>query len=167
MKKIYYSPKGLWKGLLAVVKLAKEAKVSKNRRLIFKETGGVADIFAPPPKENNTAQVWCVHPIWNSPGSFVVFAAWHSQPQDTQVRPQAASRWYWKQIQRGGAADFKRQQRSCEGVWEYLQAKVELSEDTTGGPWQGIYELCDTADGETQRKYQTRQVRDPQRPGFV
>ena len=123
----------------------------------------MADIFAPT-KENNTAQVWCIHKKWNSPGRFVVFTTWLSQPQDIQVC--ADSRWYWKQIQRGGATDFERQLRSCEGVWEYLQAKAELSEASTGGPWQGIHGLCDTADGGTQRKYKTGQERDPQRPGF-
>ena len=57
MEKIYYSPKGFWKGLPAVEKLSKEAKVSKKQALEFyKEAGGVADIFAPT-KENNTAQV--------------------------------------------------------------------------------------------------------------
>ena len=35
MEKIYYSPKGFWKGLPAVEKLSKEAKVSKNRHLNF------------------------------------------------------------------------------------------------------------------------------------
>ena len=44
--------------------------------------------------------------------------------------------------------------------------KAELSEATTGGPWQGIHGLCDTADGGTHGKYQAGQERDPQRPGF-
>ena len=44
-------------------------------------------------------------------------------------------------------------------------SEIELSEATTCGPWQGIHELCDTADGETHRKYQTGQERDPLRPG--
>ena len=35
MEKIYYSPKGFWKGLPAVEKLAKEAKVSKRQALEF------------------------------------------------------------------------------------------------------------------------------------
>ena len=36
MEKNYYSPKGFWKGLPAVEKLSKEAKVStKNRHLNF------------------------------------------------------------------------------------------------------------------------------------
>ena len=35
MEKIYYSPKGFWKGLPAVEKLSKEAKVSKKQALEF------------------------------------------------------------------------------------------------------------------------------------
>ena len=35
MEKIYYNPKGFWKGLPAVEKLSKEAKVSKQQALEF------------------------------------------------------------------------------------------------------------------------------------
>ena len=38
MEKIYYSPKGFWKGLPAVEKLSKEAKVSKKQALEFLST---------------------------------------------------------------------------------------------------------------------------------
>ena len=52
-------------------------------------------------------------------------------------------------------------------VFGYIyKPNAELSEAATGGPWQGIHGLCDTADGGTQRKYKTGQERDPQRPGF-
>ena len=57
MEKIYYSPKGFCKGLPAVEKLSKEAKVSKKKALeFFKEAGGVADIFTPT-KENNQTKI--------------------------------------------------------------------------------------------------------------
>ena len=51
MEKIYYSPKGFWKGLPAVEKLAKEAKVSKKQALEFFKKQAVWQIYLPPPKK--------------------------------------------------------------------------------------------------------------------
>ena len=57
MEKNYYSPKGFWKGLPAVEKLVKEAKVGKKQALdFFTDADSVADIFTPT-KENITTQV--------------------------------------------------------------------------------------------------------------
>ena len=43
--KIYYSPKGFWKGLPTVKKLSQEAGVSEDKTLAD-ETGNLADLFA-------------------------------------------------------------------------------------------------------------------------
>ena len=51
MEKIYYSPKGFWKGLPAVEKLLKEAKVSKKKALEFLKRQAVWQIYLPPPKK--------------------------------------------------------------------------------------------------------------------
>ena len=51
MEKIYYSPKGFWKGLPAVEKLAKQAKVSKKQALEFLKKQAVWQIYLPPPKK--------------------------------------------------------------------------------------------------------------------
>ena len=51
MEKIYYSPKGFWKGLSAVEKLAKEAKVSKKQALEFLLRQAVWQIYLPAPKK--------------------------------------------------------------------------------------------------------------------
>ena len=51
MEKIYYSPKGFWKGLPAVEKLSKEAKVSKKQALEFLKRQAVWQIYLPPPKK--------------------------------------------------------------------------------------------------------------------
>ena len=51
MEKIYYSPKGFWKGLPAVEKLSKEAKVSKKKALEFLKRQAVWQIYLPPPKK--------------------------------------------------------------------------------------------------------------------
>ena len=51
MEKIYYSPKGFWKGLPAVEKLSKEAKVSKKQALEFFKKQAVWQIYLPPPKK--------------------------------------------------------------------------------------------------------------------
>ena len=51
MEKIYYSPKGFWKGLPAVEKLSKEAKVSKKKALEFLKKQAVWQIYLPPPKK--------------------------------------------------------------------------------------------------------------------
>ena len=47
MEKIYYSPKGFWKGLPAVEKLSKEAKVSKKQALEFLKKQTVWQIYLP------------------------------------------------------------------------------------------------------------------------
>ena len=51
MEKIFYSPKGFWKGLPAVEKLSKEAKVSKKQALEFLKKQAVWQIYLPPPKK--------------------------------------------------------------------------------------------------------------------
>ena len=51
MEKIYYSLKGFWKGLPAVEKLSKEAKVSKKKELEFLKRQAVWQIYLPSPKK--------------------------------------------------------------------------------------------------------------------
>ena len=51
MEKIYYSPKGFWKGHSAVSKLAKEAKVSQKQALEFLKKQAVWQIYLPAPKK--------------------------------------------------------------------------------------------------------------------
>ena len=50
LSKIYYSPKGYWKGVSAIDKLAKEAKVSKKEAAAFLKKQTVWQIYLPPPK---------------------------------------------------------------------------------------------------------------------
>ena len=51
MEKIYYSPKGFWKGPSAVSKLAKEAKVSQKQALEFLKMQAIWQIYLPAPKK--------------------------------------------------------------------------------------------------------------------
>lgn len=51
MEKIYYSPKGFWRGVSAVKKLAKEAKVSDKQALEFLKKQAVWQIYLPAPKK--------------------------------------------------------------------------------------------------------------------
>ncbi len=51
MEKIYYSPKGFWKGLTAVKKLAKAAKVSDKEALEFLKKQAVWQVYLPAPKK--------------------------------------------------------------------------------------------------------------------
>ncbi len=51
MEKIYYGPKGFWKGLTAVKKLAKAAKVSDKEALEFLKKQAVWQIYLPAPKK--------------------------------------------------------------------------------------------------------------------
>jgi hypothetical protein len=51
MYKIYYSPRGFWKGLSAVEKLAKSAKVSKKQSLEFLKKQAIWQIYLPAPKK--------------------------------------------------------------------------------------------------------------------
>ena len=50
LSKIYYSPKGYWKGVSAIDKLAKEAKVSKKEASAFLKKQTVWQIYLPSPK---------------------------------------------------------------------------------------------------------------------
>ena len=50
LSKIYYSPKGYWKGVSAIDKLAKEAKVSKKEAAAFLKKQTVWQIYLPSPK---------------------------------------------------------------------------------------------------------------------
>ena len=50
LSKIYYSPKGYWKGVSAIDKLAKEAKVSKKEASAFLKKQTVWQIYLPFPK---------------------------------------------------------------------------------------------------------------------
>ena len=51
MEKIYYSPKGFWRGRTAIKKLAKEAKVSEKQALEFIKKQTVWQIYLPAPKK--------------------------------------------------------------------------------------------------------------------
>ena len=51
MEKIYYSPKGFWKGHSAIKKLAKEAKVSEKQAFEFLKKQAVWQIYLPAPKK--------------------------------------------------------------------------------------------------------------------
>ena len=51
MEKIYYSPKGFWKGHSAIKKLAKEAKISEKQALEFLKKQAVWQIYLPAPKK--------------------------------------------------------------------------------------------------------------------
>ena len=51
MENIYHSPKGFWRGLSAVEKLVKEAKVSKKQALEFLKKQAVWQIYLPAPKK--------------------------------------------------------------------------------------------------------------------
>ena len=51
MEKIYYSPKGFWRGHSAISKLAKEAKVSQKQALEFLKKQAVWQIYLPAPKK--------------------------------------------------------------------------------------------------------------------
>ena len=50
MEKIYYSPKGFWKGHSAIKKLSKEAKVSEKQAFDFLKKQAVWQIYLPAPK---------------------------------------------------------------------------------------------------------------------
>ena len=50
LKKIYYSPKGYWKGYSAVSKLANAAKVSEDEARDWLERQALWQIYLPPPK---------------------------------------------------------------------------------------------------------------------
>ena len=51
MEKIYYSPKGFWKGHSAIKKLAKEAKVSEKQAFEFLKKQAVWQIYLPARKK--------------------------------------------------------------------------------------------------------------------
>ena len=51
MEKIYYSPKGFWRGQTAIKKLAKEAKVSEKQAFEFLKKQAVWQIYLPAPKK--------------------------------------------------------------------------------------------------------------------
>jgi hypothetical protein len=50
MDKVYYSPKGFWRGKTAVTKLSKEAKVSEREALAFLKKQAIWQIYLPAPK---------------------------------------------------------------------------------------------------------------------
>ena len=50
LAKIYYSPKGFWKGVSAINKLAKEAKVSEVKAKEFLKKQAMWQIYLPAPK---------------------------------------------------------------------------------------------------------------------
>ena len=50
MEKIYYSPKGYWKGISAIKKLAKEAKVSQREAREWLKKQAIWQIYLPAPK---------------------------------------------------------------------------------------------------------------------
>ena len=51
MEKLYYSPKGFWRGQTAIKKLAKEAKVSEKQAFEFLKKQDVWQIYLPAPKK--------------------------------------------------------------------------------------------------------------------
>ena len=51
MEKIYYSPKGFWRGNSAIKKLSKEAKVSEKRVLELLKKQAIWQIYLPAPKK--------------------------------------------------------------------------------------------------------------------
>ena len=51
MQKIYYSPKGFWRGHSAIKKLSKEAKVSEKQALEFLKKQAIWQIYLPAPKK--------------------------------------------------------------------------------------------------------------------
>ena len=51
MEKIYYSPKGFWRGQTAIKRLAKEAKVSEKQALEFLKKQAIWQIYLPAPKK--------------------------------------------------------------------------------------------------------------------
>lgn len=50
LRDIYYSPRGYWRGLAAVEKLAKAAQVNKTVALDFLNRQAIWQIYLPPPK---------------------------------------------------------------------------------------------------------------------
>ena len=50
MQKIYYSPKGFWRGHSAIKKLSREAKVSEKQALEFLKKQAIWQIYLPAPK---------------------------------------------------------------------------------------------------------------------
>ena len=51
MEKIYYSPKGFWRGQTAIKNLAKEVKVSEKQGFEFLKRQAVWQIYLPAPKK--------------------------------------------------------------------------------------------------------------------
>ena len=51
MEKIYYSPKGFWRGRTAIKKLTKEAKVTEKQALEFLKKQAVWQIYLTAPKK--------------------------------------------------------------------------------------------------------------------
>ena len=56
LSKIYYGPKGYWKGVSAINKLAKEAGVSKEKAREFLKKQAVCQVYLPAPKYIPTAK---------------------------------------------------------------------------------------------------------------
>ena len=50
LSKIYYSPKGYWKGLSAISKLASEAGISREKARNFLKKQAIWQVYLPPPK---------------------------------------------------------------------------------------------------------------------
>lgn len=50
MEKIYYSPKGYWKGYAAIKKLAKAAKVPEDKARTWLQKQAIWQVYLPPPK---------------------------------------------------------------------------------------------------------------------
>ena len=62
LSKIYYSPKGYWKGLAAIKKLSEAAKVPERRsKRMAEETSYLADLFTCT-KKNTSTKVWYLMP---------------------------------------------------------------------------------------------------------
>ena len=50
LRKLYYSPKGYWKGLAAIKKLAAAAKISEDAAKEWLKRQAIWQIYLPPPR---------------------------------------------------------------------------------------------------------------------
>ena len=71
---LYYSPKGYWKGIGAIKKLAAAAGVSEDAaKEMAQKTGHLADLPAPP-KAHSTPKIWRDGAERGPPGRPALFA---------------------------------------------------------------------------------------------
>ena len=163
MEKIYYSPKGFWKGLPAVEKLSKEAKVSKKQALEFLKKQAVWQIYLPPPKK-------IIRPRFDASTKNEIHQAdLLFLPHDSVNRKtykyaltvvDIESRY--KEAEPLTSKDSSEVAKAFENIYKRKLNYPKLLQVNPGREFMG----CFAADGGTQRKYKTGQEKDPQRPGF-